>query len=140
MSLYWPILLSVFSGVIYQFTSKSSPKAMDPLASLTVTYLVAAILAAGLYCVLHRKGNLLREYANLNWTSYVLGLAVIGIDLGNRYMYRAGWSLSSGYIVNSVLLSVVLLAVGYIAFKESVSWRQVLGVVFCLTGVGLITR
>lgn len=140
MSLYWPLILSLFSGVIYQISSKSSPKAMDPLASLTVTYLLAAAVSGVLYYCVHKDGNLIKEYGNLNWTSFVLAGAVIGIDLGNRYMYRGGWSISNGYILTSVVLSVVLLGVGYFLYKETITWAKLIGVVLCLAGISLITK
>lgn len=140
MSFYWPIFLSVFSGVVYQISSKSAPKEMDTLASLTVTYFIAAVFAGILYYLTHEDANLLREYSRLNWTPYVLGFAVIGIDFGNRFMYRVGWSISNGYIVNSVLLSVALLAVGFFVYKEGISWTKLAGTLFCLLGVSLITK
>ena len=35
----WPIALVVFSNVVYQICAKSMPRGINPLASLTVTYL-----------------------------------------------------------------------------------------------------
>ena len=141
MSLYLPILLSAFSGVVYQICSKSSPKDLDPLASLTITYVIAAVAAGLMYCIFHKgAGNLPKEYAHLNWTAYILGIAVIGIDLGNRYMYRAGWSVGTGYLVNSVVLSIALLVVGFLIYKETITWNKAIGVVLCLAGVGFISK
>ena len=140
MSIYWPIFFSVISGVVYQISSKSAPKDMDTLASLTVTYFIATVMAAVLYCLTHKDANLLKEYVHLNWTPFVLGFAVIGIDFGNRFMYRVGWSIGNGYIVNSVMLSIALLAVGLLFYKEGISWSKLAGTLFCLIGVGLITR
>ena len=42
MNLYWPILLAVGSNVVYQICAKSSPRDLDPFASLCITYLVGA--------------------------------------------------------------------------------------------------
>ena len=39
-SYVWPIALVVLSNVVYHICAKSLPAAMNPLASLTVTYLV----------------------------------------------------------------------------------------------------
>ncbi len=46
-SYIWPIALIVLSNTVYQICAKSVPEGMDPMASLTVTYLVAA-LASGI--------------------------------------------------------------------------------------------
>lgn len=140
MSFYWPIFLSVLSGVFYQMGSKSTPHEMDPMASLTVTYAVAALAAGVLYYLTHQDANLLKEYTHINWTSFVLGFTVIGMDLGNRYMYRMGWAIGSGYLVNSVVLSVVLLIVGLVLFHETISLSKIAGTALCLLGVGLLTR
>ena len=140
MSFYWPIFLSVFSGVVYQISAKSAPRDMDTLASLTVTYFIATVLAGVLYYLTHQNANLIREYSHLNWTPYVLGISVIGIDFGNRYMYRVGWSISNGYIVNSVMLSVALLVVAIVLYKEGLSWYKLAGALFCMVGVNLITH
>lgn len=45
-SYIWPIALVVLSNVVYQICAKSTPRDIDPLASLTVTYTVGAIASA----------------------------------------------------------------------------------------------
>ena len=47
-SYIWPVALVVLSNVVYQVSAKSAPQGMDPLASLTVTYLVGAAASAAL--------------------------------------------------------------------------------------------
>lgn len=49
---FWPIGLVVLSNVFYQICAKSTPSAMNPFASLTITYLVGAITSLILYFVL----------------------------------------------------------------------------------------
>ena len=50
----WPIVLVIFSNVVYQICAKSVPKEMNPFASLTITYIVGAVASAILYFVLDR--------------------------------------------------------------------------------------
>ena len=71
-SYIWPIALVVLSNVVYHVCAKSTPDAMNPLASLTVTYAVGAVASAILYYALNKGGSLIREYTHLNWTSFVL--------------------------------------------------------------------
>ena len=52
LSYIWPIALVVLSNTVYQICSKSIPGSINPFASLTVTYMVAAVCAAILYAVL----------------------------------------------------------------------------------------
>ena len=83
---WWPIGLIVLSNIFYNISSKQTPQMVHPLASLTVTYLVSAAASAGLYFLLNRDGSLLGEYRQINWTTYVLGLAIVGLEAGSIYM------------------------------------------------------
>ena len=79
MPAIWPIALVILSNIVYQICAKSAPEAMHPLASLTVTYFVGAVCSLLLFFVLERGGNLLREYAKVNWAPFVLGLVIVGL-------------------------------------------------------------
>ena len=57
MSYIWPIALVVVSNVVYQICAKSVPEDLDPLASMTVTYLVGAVCSGALFFLLNRQGN-----------------------------------------------------------------------------------
>ena len=76
-SYVWPIALVVLSNVVYQICAKSVPKGMNPLASLTVTYLVGAVASGILYYILNRGGNLIREYGKMNGVPIILGSAIL---------------------------------------------------------------
>mgnify|MGYP000511721095 CR=1 FL=1 len=42
MAYFWPLILVVASNSVYHICAKSLPESVDPLASLTVTSIVAA--------------------------------------------------------------------------------------------------
>lgn len=44
MSMIWPIALVVLSNIVYQICAKGVPKDMDAMASMTITYIVGALL------------------------------------------------------------------------------------------------
>ena len=135
-----PLLLVVFSNTFYHIFAKfTSPKA-NPFLSLTVTYVVAAILSFLAFLFMGERKNILQEASNLNWASFALGAAIIGLELGYIYFYRAGWKVSIGSLVANVALACVLLVVGYLLFKESISLRQIIGIVVCALGLFLITK
>ena len=50
----WPLGLVVLSNVFYQICAKSVPEGMNPLASLTITYLIGAAASVILYYVLNK--------------------------------------------------------------------------------------
>jgi len=134
----WPLALVVLSNVFYQICTKSVPGEMNPFASLTVTYLVGAIVCFVLFKALGDGGSLSAEYAKLNWAPFVLGLVIVGLEVGYIYAYQAGWPVSTAQIVQASVLAVILIFVGYFLYKESLSWNKIVGILVCLAGLGLI--
>lgn len=142
MSIYmfWPIFLAVFADVFYQISAKSTPETLNPFASLTVTYLVGAAISAVIYFISSGGGNLVTELKEINWSAFVLGLAIVGLEAGSIYMYKVGWAVNTGYIVKSLILGIVLVGVGYFLYKEQVTATKLAGVVVCLIGLFLINK
>lgn len=138
LSYIWPLGLVVLSNVFYQICAKSVPGNMDPFASLTVTYAVGAVVSLVLYLVLHKNAGLAGEYSKLNWAPFVLGIVIVGLEVGYIYAYKAGWPVSSAQIVQSVVLAVILIFVGYAVYKERISWNKLAGIAVCLAGLVLI--
>lgn len=134
----WPLGLIVLTNVFYQICAKSVPDKIDPLASLTATYLIGAAVSLILYYVLNRNGNIIREYSKLNWASIVLGIAIVGLEAGYIYAFKAGWQVSTAQIVQATLVAVIMIVVGYFIYKEAITWNKVLGIAVCLIGLGLI--
>ena len=139
-SYVWPIALVVLSNVVYHICAKSLPAAMNPLASLTVTYLVGAAASATLFCLLNKNTSLLKEYAHMNWAPVLLGLAVVGLEMGVICAYKAGWPVSTASIVQSSFLAVALIFVGFFLYREALTWSKVVGILICLVGLGFINR
>ena len=135
----WPVALIVLSNTMYQVCAKSVPDKMDPMASLTVTYLIGAVLSGGLYFMLGGR-SLMQEYHRLNWAPLVLGVAIVGLEVGSIFAYRAGWQVSTKYVMQSAFISVALLVIGYLVYHEALSWSKVLGMAICLAGLFLMNR
>lgn len=141
MSIYmfWPIFLAVFADIFYQISAKSTPQTLNPFASLTLTYLVAASVSLAVFYITGGH-NLTDEMKNINWTTIVLGIAVVGLEAGSIYMYKAGWNINTGYIVKSIILSIALIGVGYFVYKESFSLTKAAGIAACLLGLFLLNK
>ena len=142
MSLYmfWPIALAVFADIFYQISAKSTPETLDPLASLTITYLVGAAVSAAIFFLLNPGQNILTEWKSLNWAAFVLGVAIVGLEVGSIYMYKVGWNVNTGYIVKAGILAVALIGVGYFLYKEAFTLTKALGIAICLFGLFLINH
>ena len=138
--MYWPIALIVLSNVFYHICSKETPQAINPFASLTVTYAVGLLMSLLLYFLTQKGGNLLSEYKHVNWVSFVFGLTLVGLEAGYIYMYKAGWNISVGSLIASVLLAVALMIIGVLVYKEAISLRKVIGALICLVGLYFINQ
>lgn len=134
----WPIMLVVLSNVVYQICAKSVPSNVNPFASLTVTYIIGAICSAAMYFILDKQANIVKEVAKMNWAPYVLGLVVVGLEVGFIYAYKAGWQVSTASIVQSSFLAVALIFVGLLLYNEALTWNKLVGVVICLVGLVFI--
>jgi len=134
----WPLGLVVLSNVFYQICAKSVPDGMHPMASLTVTYTVGAVISLVLYYVLNRGGSVVQEYHKLNWAPFVLGIVIVGLEVGFIYAYKAGWPVSTAQIVQAAVLAVILIFVGFLLYGEPITWNKVAGIIVCLAGLALI--
>lgn len=136
----WPILLVVGSNVFYHICTKSTPENAQQFAALTVTYFVSMISAALLYFFTSETKNLITDYKNLNWTSFVLGIAIVGLEVGFIQMYRVGWNISIGSLVANIVLAIVLILVGLLMYKENISVNQIIGICLCISGLIFINK
>ncbi len=134
-SFIWPIVLIVLSNTIYQMCAKGVPESVSPFASLTVTYLVGAVFCVILHLLLRPGENLFRQFSQLNWASYLLGVVIVGLEVGWIFAYQAGWQVSTGSVVQSAFLAVVLIAVGAVFYREPVTWNKLVGIAVCLIGL-----
>jgi len=140
LSYYWPIIMVVVSNVAYHFVAKSTPVSINPLASLGITYLVGMIAVFMLYFLTSPIKSLATEYGSLNWTSFALGLAIVGLEYGFLNMYKVGWNISIGSLVASIAVALILILIGILYYKETLTVPNLVGVLLCLAGLGLLNR
>lgn len=140
LAYWWPIILVVASNTAYQICAKMLPADVHPLASVTVTYLVGALISVILLRFLSRESNFLHEYTRINWTSFALGVAVIGLEVGMLYTYRVGWPVSTATVVQAAFLAVSLLVVSSALFHEPITANKVIGVAICMVGLYFLNR
>lgn len=138
ISYIWPIALVVLSNIVYQICAKSVPDDVSPFASLTVTYLVGAACSAIFYLLSGKSGSALSELGRMNWAPYVLGVVIVGLEVGFIYAYKAGWQVSTASIVQSSFLAVALLVLGFFLYHEPLTWNKIVGMVVCLAGLAII--
>ena len=140
MSDIWPIVLIVASNILYQICAKSVPKDMDVMASMTVTYLVGAVCSGLMFFSMNRTPHLLQECSKLNAAPILLGISVVGLEVGYIYAYKVGWPVSIASTVHSAFLALALIFVGPLLYNETITPQKVIGVIICLAGLYLINR
>ena len=137
-SYVWPIALVVLSNIVYQICAKSVPAELNPFAALAVTYSIGAVVSIIIYYSLNKNANILKEFGSLNWAPFVLGLVIVGLEVGFIYAYKSGWTVSTASLVQGSVLALALIFVGWLLFKEEITWNKLVGVAICLVGLFFI--
>ncbi len=137
MIFYLPLLLAVGATTLYHIAQKSVSPQVNPMLSVTVNY-VTALLVSLLILPFYPGKALRASWRNLNWASVVVGVAIVGIELGFVVAYRAGWRISVASLIANVATALLLVAIGVVFFREHLSGRSVAGIALCILGLGLV--
>ncbi|NLT49131.1 MAG: EamA family transporter [Clostridiales bacterium] len=140
MNYYLPVIVVVGSNVFYHICAKSMPGALNPLVGLIVIYLTGAIIALAMFYMTDSSKDIVAQFRLLNWAPFILGIAIVGLELGNIMLYRVGWDISVGSLVCSIALAVILILVGLLLYKETLSFKQVIGIGFCILGLVFVNK
>lgn len=135
---YLTLGLTVIATVVYHVAQKSTPAGAHPILALTVTYGVATLVCLALMVVVPLRKGLGESFRDLNWASYALAFAVVGIEIGYLLAYRAGWAISLADIASNSAVGLLLLPIGLLVFRERVSAVNLAGVGVCLLGLVLL--
>ncbi len=136
MKFWWPIGLIVFCSTAYQVGVKEISTGIHPLTVLVLTYLSASFASFILYFFLAPQGeNRKKEIFSWNPSALGLGFSILGIELGVVYMYRAGWTVQTSFILTNSLIVAALMAAGALFYKEKLKLRQLAGVALTLAGI-----
>jgi len=135
---YFSITLAICSSALYHFSAKSVPSNINFAISLIVTYAVALGITLIVALLSPAQNGLAFELKKLNWASFLLALAIVGIEFGFLLVYRAGWNLGIAVVLTNVMASLILLPVAIFIFKDKLSWVNVLGIFVCLAGLVML--
>ena len=138
LNMLYPIMIIVLSNILYNICTKSTPSEVNAFAALTITYLVAAAVSFLTFFITSKNKNIITEFSKTNWTSFVLGVVIIGLELGYILAYRNGWAMNTASVTANIALAVALIFVSLIFYKESITLKQIAGIVLCGGGLVLI--
>ncbi len=134
---YLPLILVVTSNVIYHTSAKSVTTKVSPFFALMISYGVSFLVCTIVYIASGNRG-FIQDVVRVNWASYALGFALVGLEIGYLFMYRVGWKISQGSVVANIALAVVLAIIGILFYKDQLAARQYIGLVMCVLGVALL--
>ncbi len=132
------IVLIVGSNIVYNISQKSTPANANPFTALLVTYMTAGLLTGIAMLFFRGYEGFLRSFGQLNWTSAVLGISIVGLELGYLMAYRAGWNISVGSLVANITLALALIPVGIFMYQEGFGLNKLLGIGLCISGLIVI--
>lgn len=137
---YFPLCVTVGGMLFYHLAQKSIPKGINPFYATIIAYAVGIVVLA--VCALTLPGNksFVDSLRESNWAVFVLGVAAACIEVGFLLAYRSGWRISVAAVASNVAVTVMLVPIGIVIFKDHLSLRNVLGLIFCVLGLVLIVR
>ena len=139
-SFYLAFVLTVIGMLMYHLSQKSVPKETNPFFVIAIGYVVGIVLCVAFAFTYPGKKGLLETFRASNWAVFTLGAAAALIELGFLLAYRTGWRISIAAVATNAAAAVVLIPVGLLVFKDHLSLRNVIGLVFCIVGLVLVVR
>lgn len=139
-SFYFPFALTVGGMLFYHLAQKSIPKDVNPFYAIVIAYAAGIVLCT--VCALTYPGrrSFVGAIRESNWAVIVLGVAAACIEVGFLLAYRAGWKISAAAVASNVAVTLLLIPIGIVAYKEHLSLRNILGLIFCVVGLVLVVR
>ncbi|MBX7151767.1 EamA family transporter [bacterium] len=137
---YWPIVLVVAANIIYHLSQKSIPHSVNPIVSTIVAYGVALVASIVLYPFFADGQSIANQVKEINWSTYTVGIAIVGIEVGFLLAYRIGWNVSFGAIFSNATATLLLIPLGLLFFKEKISWINITGILLCIAGLWMIIK
>jgi uncharacterized membrane protein len=137
---YLPLAVAVAGMLFYHLAQKSMPKGINPFFATIIAYLTGIVVCS--VCAFTFAGNksFVSSIKESNWAVYVMGAAAACIEVGFLLAYRNGWRISVAAVATNVAVTVMLVPIGIIVFKDHLSARNILGLVFCVLGLVLVVR
>jgi drug/metabolite transporter (DMT)-like permease len=140
MTAYMAMSMAIVSVTFYQVLQKEIAPSVNPFTSLIITYLVALLISLVFWIAFPTGHSLMESIKSANYASYLLGLCIIGIELGFLLIYRAGWKIGVANIFSSSVSAVLLIFVGMAVYREHLSIVKLVGIALCIAGLMLLNQ
>ncbi len=134
---YFSIGLTIISNLFYHFSQKYTPENANPIISLIITYLAAIVICLIVLPFFPSGESLIASVRKINWATFTLAIAVVGLEVGYLLAYRAGWNISLCALVSNVAFTILVLPIGLLWLRETLSFANIIGIFLCIGGLVL---
>jgi drug/metabolite transporter (DMT)-like permease len=140
MIFIWMLVLAAICGTAYHMMTKMLPDLHQPFASLCVTYFMGAIICFLLLVFFCGFKGVVPAFAALDIKSFLIGIALVGVETGIYFLYKAGSAITVTPLLLSSAQTVLTLLIGLLLFREELSAVNLAGIFLCLAGSYLAVR
>lgn len=137
---YFAFALTVGGMVLYHLSQKAVPKDANPFYVIAIAYAVGIALCLLFAVTAYGKKGFVDTLRTSNWAVFTLGAAAALIEMGFLLAYRTGWRISIAAVATNAAAAIVLIPLGVLVFKDQLSFKNILGLIFCLIGLALLMR
>ena len=137
---WFPLALVVLSNIAYHYGQKSVPRAAHPVVAAIGMYAVALVGALVVLPLVRPWPDRAAAGAALHWSVGLVGLGILGIEIGFLLVYRSGWEISIASLTASVVLALALVPIGVLAFREPWNASRLAGLLMAVAGLWLLNR
>ncbi|HEX4948129.1 MAG TPA: hypothetical protein VFZ34_15765 [Blastocatellia bacterium] len=137
---YFPILIIIAGGLLYQVSQKSIARGLNAYFVIIIAYLMGIALCLLCQWLYPAEGSLTQAFRKSNWAVYGIGAGAVLVEIGFLLAYRQGWQISVTSMLVNMVISLVLIPVGLLLYKEKISGWNALGIAFYFAGLLLISK
>jgi len=135
MTYFLPIILAICSYVVYHISQKLLSGQFNPFWVTGVAYTIAALVAWTFFILFSPHDS---ENMRITWPMLMIGLSVVGLDVGFIMAYRLGWAVNIAPIFANTAVAILLIPIGILFFREKPSIATVIGLLLCISGLLLL--
>lgn len=136
----FPLVIIIVGGLLYQLSQKSIAKGLNAYFVIIIAYCAGIVLCLLCNWLYPAEGSLIDTLRKSNWAVIGISVGAVLIEIGFLFAYRQGWQISVTSMLVNMIISLILVPIGLLLYKEKLSGWNALGIAFYLAGLLLISK
>jgi len=120
--------------------SKAMPKHVNPFLNITIVYIIAFFVSLIFFLLSSNNSGIIENIKLVNYAVMILAISLVGLEMGFLMLYRVGWNISIGALVNGIMASTMLAILGVLVFNENLGINRIIGLSLCFFGLYLLSK